>query len=193
MSKVIWKDVPNYEGFYQVSSDGHVKSVYRYQKELKPFLSNTGYKRVDLFKNGLRKQFSVHRLVASCFCERKVNDEVVNHIDEDKLNNNFENLEWCTQKENANHGTAIKRRIMNTDYINRKINRKNQILKCSIPVVQISLKGEFIKIWNSASDFCRVNKKTNVSNIRACCEGKRKTAYGFIFRNAEGSVDLSVK
>ena len=97
----IWKSILDYEGLYEVSNYGRVRSVYRYKRILKPMISNSGYERVDLFKNKNRKQFSVHRLVALTFIDNPEGKEIVNHKDENKLNNHMDNLEWVTNKENC--------------------------------------------------------------------------------------------
>ena len=179
----VWKDVCGYEGLYQVSNKGRVKSIYRYRKVLKPQTSNSGYLRVDLFKDKARKQFSIHRLVAIAFLPNPENKPEVNHKDECKTNNFLCNLEWVSRKENNRYGTRRQRQKANTDYRNRKVNNANQIQKASIPIIQYTKNGTFIKRWNSVSDFCRKNNKKSISPIRECCRGKRKTAYGYIFKN----------
>lgn len=111
----VWCDVPDYEGMYQVSNTGKVKSLSRiiktsngklyHRKEniLKPFYEKRGYMRVKLCKNGTEKMFCVHRLVATCFIPNVYNREQVNHIDGNKTNNNASNLEWCTNEQNMKH------------------------------------------------------------------------------------------
>ena len=184
----IWKPIPGYENFYEVSNMGHIKSVYRYKKILKPMISNSGYKRVDLFKKGVRKQVSVHRIVAEVFVANPFNKTFVNHKNEIKTDNRADNLEWVTHKENCNYGTAIQRRLAHTDYSNRTINNANQIKACSKPILQYSKNGEFIRAWNSASECARINGWC-ISNIRRAAKKERKTAYGFVF--TERSDDLS--
>jgi len=181
MSKVIWLPVVGYEGLYEVSSNGLVRSIYRYKRVLKPMISNSGYERVDLFKNKTRKQFSVHRLVAQAFCDNPNNFDVVNHKDECKTNNNYENLEWVSHADNCSYGTAIARRLSNTDYSKRRVNNENQIRVCSKPISQYSKDGEFIKNWKSASE-CSRETGISISGIRGVCTGKRKTVKGFIFK-----------
>lgn len=196
MSNVIsseeWRDIPGYEGLYQVSNLGRVKSLYRYKKQLKPKISNAGYERVNLFKNKQGKWHSVHRLVAMTFVENPMNKPEVNHKDECKINNKASNLEWVTRKENNIFGSRIYRQRKHTDYKNRKRNNQKQIENCSIPIAQYSIDGKLIRYWKSASEYCRENGKSSISPIRMCCKGKRKTAYGFIFKNIERGVDVSV-
>lgn len=107
----IWKDIEGYEGIYQVSNLGRVKNIKR-NIFMKDSLSRKGYKMIDL-RNAPnpRKRYSVHRLVAEAFIPNPDNKPQVNHIDEDKTNNNVYNLEWVTAKENSNHGTKIQRSI----------------------------------------------------------------------------------
>ena len=104
----IWKDVKGYEGLYQVSSLGKIKSLYNKQN-MKPYIHN-GYSRITLHKNGQCKMNMVHRLVAQAFIDNPLNKPCVNHIDFNRSNNNVENLEWCTYSENQNHSFKNNRR-----------------------------------------------------------------------------------
>ena len=113
----IWKDVVGYEGFYQVSNKGNVRSVERRDSRghrrggriLKPTYDTDGYLRVTLCKNGKHKTKKVHRLVAEAFIPNLESLPHVNHMDEVKDNNELSNLEWCTHKYNMNYGTLIER------------------------------------------------------------------------------------
>ena len=101
-----WKDIEDYEGLYKISEWGDVLSIGHGRKKLlKPFKTEKGYLAVSLWKNGQSKKYRVHRLVASAFCEGADYFPCVNHIDEDKTNNYYENLEWCTIEYNNNYGT----------------------------------------------------------------------------------------
>lgn len=111
-----WRDVPGYEGLYQVSDHGNVRSIARRITDthctrhfsgrlLKQFLDHNGYKVVTLSKQGLLKQIKVHRLVAMAFIPNPKNYPQVNHKDEDATNNLVCNLEWCDGKYNSNYGT----------------------------------------------------------------------------------------
>ena len=117
----IWKSIPGYEGLYEVSNTGRVRSLDRYVKVgfgayrlhkgkiINLTLSNSGYYFVDLTYKYKRKHFYVHRLVAEAFIPNPDNLPQVNHKDEDKTNNIAENLEWCDRKYNMNYGTKIER------------------------------------------------------------------------------------
>ena len=112
----VWKDVVGYEGLYKVSNKGHVYSVERKNSRgikcggriLKQTISS-GYLKLFLYKNGMRKNKYVHRLVAKAFIPNPNNYLEINHKDEDKTNNYVENLEWCTSKYNSNYGTRNER------------------------------------------------------------------------------------
>lgn len=131
---MIWKPIKGYEGLYEVSDTGLVKSCERvvhdsYHKTnklyggklLNPTLTEKGYLQVTL-NNKTQKTYGIHRLVAEAFISNPNNYQVVNHIDENKQNNNVENLEWCTQKQNLEYA-RLKRKIrkeMNKCEYNRK-------------------------------------------------------------------------
>ena len=110
----IWKDVKGYEGLYQVSNLGQVKRLgndrQMREKTLKGNKVKSGYMQVVLCKKGKSKPLYVHRLVAIAFIPNPNNHKEINHIDEIKTNNNFENLEWCNHKYNCNYGTRNIRR-----------------------------------------------------------------------------------
>lgn len=117
MNEEIWKPVVGYEGLYEVSSYGRVRSLDRYDSrncfrkgELMNFFYGCGYLKVVFCKNGIAKKYLVHRLVAQAFIPNPDNLPQVNHIDEDKSNNCVENLEWCDSKYNNNYGTLKERR-----------------------------------------------------------------------------------
>ena len=116
MSREIWKPIPGYTN-YKVSNLGRVKSIYRAScknqffegRILTPIRNNGGYLKVNLSKDGVRKEGKIHRLVLSAFVGECPEGMVVNHIDEDKTNNCLSNLEYVTPKENSNHGTCRER------------------------------------------------------------------------------------
>ena len=115
-----WKDIEGYEGLYQVSNLGNVKSLNRTsikegrdyrvkEKILKTFLCSSGYPTVVLSNNGKKETLMVHRLVALHFIPNPHKYEQINHKDENKNNNNVDNLEWCTQDYNLHYGNRGKK------------------------------------------------------------------------------------
>ena len=166
----IWKDVKGYEGLYQVSNTGKVRSLH-YRKtdkvcELKPYLMKTGYCRVHLHKpNGEIEDFLIHRLVAEAFIPNPDNLPQVNHKDECKTNNCVENLEWCDNFYNSNYGTH-----------NERVGKAH-----SKTVFQITLDGKFVKEWKSTREVERI-LGINTTCISLACRGIYKTAGGYIWR-----------
>lgn len=113
MQTEIWKPVKGYEGLYEISNFGRVKSLgndkSRKEKILKPIKDKGGYLYVGLCRDGKGKWFKVHRLVAEAFLPNPEGFEQVNHKDENKSNNCSSNIEWCSHKYNSNYGTRTKR------------------------------------------------------------------------------------
>ena len=104
MDKELWKPVVGYEGLYDVSAFGKVKSLkFGKEKELKQTNNTDGYLYVSLYKDGVRKLFKVHRLVAEAFIPNPDNKPCIDHINTIRDDNRAENLRWCTQKENCNN------------------------------------------------------------------------------------------
>lgn len=106
----IWKDIKGYEGKYQISNLGNVRSLYDENQICKTprtkmlrLCERNGYCTIVLSMKGKRKSFQVHRLVAETFIPNTKNKPFINHIDENRKNNNVNNLEWCTQLENVKH------------------------------------------------------------------------------------------
>lgn len=109
-----WKNIKGYEGLYQVSNLGNIKSTDRKierstsvmklkSKPMSQYIGNNGYPMVSLCINGECKRYLVHRLVATVFLTNPLNKAYVNHIDGNKQNSNLENLEWSTPRENSIH------------------------------------------------------------------------------------------
>ena len=118
----VWKNIPGYEGKYQASEFGMVRSTNRIVKKgnkkvpskvsgqlISPYVGTDGYLRVDMSRNGNRRHEKLHSIIAKTFIPNPDNKETVNHIDENKLNNTVSNLEWMTNAENVNYGTRIQR------------------------------------------------------------------------------------
>ena len=183
----IWKDVENYEGLYQVSNLGRIKSlerdVYRQNgtfhyhaggKILAPVLDRGGYQYVRLSKNGREKKESVHRLVAMAFLPNPENKSQVNHKDEVKTNNVVENLEWCTSVYNANYGTRIQRCVQNHKYPKLGNHPNAKAAFC----VELNKTFDCAKRAGEELGIC-------VTSISQVCRGKRKTAGGFHWKYAD--------
>lgn len=167
MENEIWKDIKGYEGLYQVSNMGQVKSLPRYTTKGKILVSvkdKDGYLRVCLSKDNRHKSYYVHRLVAEAFIPNPDNLPEINHKDCNPGNDKIENLEYCDRSYNVN-------------YSNR-----NKIVsdRLSKPVIQMTLDGVIIAIWPSIKQAAK--NGFDASNICNCCIGKRKTHAGFIWR-----------
>ena len=180
MIEEIWKDIPNYEGIYQASNLGRVKSLERFRKGkngslasvkekiFKPQIDHRGYYRVELWKQSIGKRYKVHRLVWEAFNGSIPEGLQVNHINEVKTDNRLENLNLMTPKENTNWGTGIERRAK----------------KQSKPVLQFTLDDILVKEYPSTH---QVERETGFSQscIFKCCKGKYKAAYGYKWKYKE--------
>ena len=187
MDKEIWKDIEGYEGLYQVSNLGRVKSLYKFinnnpksksigyyseERILKCFNNKKGYKMVKLYKNTEHITKRVHRLVAQTFIPNPKKLPQVNHIDGNKINNKVSNLEWCTNRENQIHAWK-------NNLIKKRTGKDNKLSK---KVYQYDLNGLLINIWDCVST---AEKTLHIKNISTVCHGKRKTAGGYIWRYSQ--------
>lgn len=162
----VWKDIEGYEGLYQVSNLGRIKSLCREGCFLGVFYNRKGYARCRLYKDGKGRNFRVHRLVAMTFIPNPDNKPEVNHIDGNKRNNCVTNLEWVTSSENHVHAyvTGLRKR------------RGNGVL-------QYDLEGNFIAEFPGITEAARVIGKPSLrSSIGKCCNGDRITTGNFIWR-----------
>ena len=172
----IWKDIKGFEGLYQISNFGNVKSLARkvnngkgiytrQERVMTGEIDKYGYHQVCLRINGKGKKYKVHRLVAEAFIPNPNNLPEINHKDENKLNNNVDNLEWCTPKYNINYGTARQRMVETMP---------------KRTVLQYSLDGEFIAEHESINAAARaINGRTG--NIYNCCVGQYTKTQGYVF------------
>lgn len=189
--KEIWKDIKGYEGLYQVSNLGRVKNLERkvrcknaertIKEKILILSKSTDYIQVSLSKRGKSKTHLVHRLVAQTFIPNKNNYKEINHKDCNKHNNCVENLEWCSRKQNMLHAK------------NNGLIKSNKGEKCywfnkhgkdhgsSKKIIQFDKNGKLIKKWDSLTDVTR-ELRIWKSNICKCCEGKRKTAGGYVWK-----------
>lgn len=198
----VWREVSGYEGLYDVSNFGNIRSrnyrTWGITKNLTPKINNKGYLYVFLTKNKECKCKLVHRLVAEAFLENKAGLPIVNHRDANPFNNNVENLEWCTQSYNVdyyiiNHSNRERRKksgeirkdqlpVYTNKYKVKKTGRTNR--RHNIEIVQLSVDDEVIGIFKNARDVVHV-KGYNEFSITECCDGRRKTAYGYKWRYAQ--------
>lgn len=168
-----WKPIDELDGLYLISDTGKVFSV-RTNRIIKTHLSNMGYERVSVDINGETYKYSVHRLVATAFIPNPDNLPCVNHKDENPLNNNVDNLEWCTQKYNINYGTCIERRVKNT------VHKKGADAPRAKEVYQFTLDGELVGKYGSLSD--AVNETgLNKKSLGKACRGLLKTYSGYVW------------
>lgn len=177
MTEEHWKSIKGYEGYYEVSDKGRVRSVDRYVptknsrsknhkyfvkgRIKKPFVAHDGYLRMPLNKNGKSKKFFVHRLVMNAFSPNPDPERLtqINHKNEITSDNRVENLEWCTQTYNNNYGDRVTKQAQSL--VNGKKAKR---------VGQYDLDGNLIKIWPSTRECGRHGFKH--SGVGACCLGK---------------------
>ena len=154
------------EGFenYEVSNLGKVRNI-KSGRILKPYLNHNGYLKHHLYRHDKQKELFLHRIIAIAFIDNPGKKPQVNHIDENKLNNDLSNLEWCTVKENIIHGTRTKRAAE----------------KCSKKVIQLDLNDN---VLNEFESMTQAEQETGVSrrSIGRCCNGKLKSARGYKWR-----------
>lgn len=186
----IWKPVVGYEGLYEVSNLGRVKSLgkgktWKTERIKKAKIGSNGYNSLTLWKNGKENGFLVHRLVAEAFIPNPNNLPQVNHKDENKQNNCAENLEWCTCEYNLNYGTHNER--MKKHHYSPMLGKFGKLHPNSKPIYQFSLEGNLIKMFESTREVERELGYRN-SNISSCARGKYKTAYGYVWRYKEEKV-----
>ena len=169
-----WKEIKDYEGYYEISDYGNIRSVAHkvktkcgaYRKSPGRMLiqktTAKGYKQAHLSKGGEAKWFLVHRLVAMAFVPNPNNFPQVNHKDEDKMNNRYDNLEWVTPSDNCKYG-------------HRNDNIIARTRKC---VSQFSLDGTFLRTFKTLNGAAR-ETKIGASHICCVCKGKRDQAGGY--------------
>ena len=169
-----WIPVKGYEGLYEVSGIlGKVRSL-NYNgtgrvKILTGGFDGKGYVRIDLSKNGKRRTFKEHRIVAEHFRPNPLNLPCVNHLNENKTDNRASNLSWTTYEENNNYGTHNER--VAESLINGKLSKTVQ---------QFTLNGEFVREWPSTGE-CERNGFSR-SHVADCCRGERKSHKGYIWK-----------
>lgn len=171
-----WKNIPGFDGVYQVSDQGDVRSVdrmvtmvmkgtpcesFRPGRDIVPAKTHGGYLNVVLYKNGKGYHCLVHRLVASVFIPNPLGLPQVNHLDENKGNNTASNLGWCTAQENSSYGTRPKR--------------------LQTRVAMFTTNGYRVREFESVRDAATF-VRCDYTTIVHCCRGKQKTAKGYVWK-----------
>lgn len=175
-----WRTIEGYEGMYEVSSQGNVRSLpkavdigvciqNRKEKFLKQVPDGKGYMMVWFYKDGKRKMHKVHRLVAKAFIPNTENKPEVDHINADKADNRMENLRWVTSRENFHNPITYKR---NADSKRGVLNHKAKA------VVQMDMQGNVIREWGCMQDATTALGKKR-SHITDCCLGLRDHCLGY--------------
>lgn len=190
--KEIWKTIDGTDNKYSVSNLGNVKrnehytivgptknrksesKIFYKEKLLKKYINNDGYEIVHLNRNNKPTSLKVHRLVAEAFIPNPNNYDQINHINEIRNDNTCNNLQWCSARQNANHGSR-----------NKKLSKA-----CGIKVAQYTNTGELIKIWDSISQASKFYGTKTTANIRRVCKGlpNRKTYKGYIWKYVDSKV-----
>lgn len=160
----LWRDVKGYEGIYKISNTGMILSLNRpYNHRGDHYMVDHGdahgYRIVMLCKGGVCKTHRVHRLVAEAFVQNPHGYTEINHIDENKANNNADNLEWCTRAYNIHYGSRTQ--------------------KTATKVAMFSVNMDLIKTYPSIREACRQNGFNCPGNISNVLKGKATTAYGY--------------
>jgi len=188
----IWKDIKGYEGYYQISNLGNIKSLNRtienkgaiggkYKikgKSRSQSISKTGYYICTLCKNGKERTFKVHRLIAEAFIDNPNNLPIINHKDGNKLNNSIDNLEWCDYSYNNKEAYKQGLKESNLKWIIECNKRKRK------KVNQYDLNNNFIKQYESINEAENQTKVHHI-NIIKVCKGQRITAGGYKWKYAE--------
>lgn len=198
MESEIWRPVVGYEGLYEVSSIGRIRSVDRLieckngvihhikGRIIRPCVSQTGYLCVSLSKNNTGKTLKLHRIVATAFIENKYNKPHVDHIDTDRKNCKVSNLRWATRKENANNPNSILNcsRAASKKYGSGwkmiETRNRNQSRGAEIPICQYSTQRVFIKRFRSIAEAARETGVQDAS-IHLYLRGKLRHAGGYLW------------
>lgn len=178
----VWKSVPGYEGFYEASNYGRVRSIFRrfrnkagrlcdfHSQIIKVIITKSGYCSVSLSKEGNTRSHRLHKVVLESFCVRPFGKEQINHKDENKHNNCLTNLEFCTAKYNSNYGTKIERF--------RRKNTNNP--KHSKSILQYTPEGKLVAEYPSIKEAWRMTG-VDTRSISCACNGHHLTSCGYVW------------
>lgn len=171
MQEEIWKDIPGYEGYYQASSLGRIKSLYQGKNTILKYSDVRGYKKLTLIKDTSKQYFRVHRLIGLTFIDNPLNKEHINHINGIRDDNRIENLEWCTPKENAIH----RRDVLGYRHTQES---KNKISIAQLKPIQCSVT---LKIWYG-NESCAKDLGIKTKSLNNMLNGynKNKTTVKYI-------------
>lgn len=211
MEKEIWRDIVGYEGKYQVSNCGRVRSVKRTvwdnrgyyktvpEKILKVGITSRGYAEVQLWKDGIKKYYLVHRLVGQAFLPNPEKLPQVNHKDENKQNNNVDNLEFCSVSYNNTYNGKAKKagkkiseklrgRKLPEEQIKKIAEKNRNHPRKSKPIMAIDMVTGLRLVFPSIREAERQLRVSN-NNIAHCLKGRHKTAGGYIWKYIEDKED----
>ena len=189
--KEIWKDIEGYEGLYQVSNFGKVRSLDRYNSKgcwikgciLEP-TNCKGYLQIVLFLNGKKSYYYIHRIVAEAFLPNPDNKPEIDHINTDKTDNTV----WLNEDGSVNYDKTNLRWVTHTENMNNPLTRKKQSTRfkgkighntpASKIIAQLDKNGKLLKVWLCAMDAVRQEGYTQ-EHISSCCKGTLKTHKGY--------------
>lgn len=176
MIKEIWKDISGYEGLYQVSNFGRIKSYHRGKTSVLAGTPNNGYIRIRLCKDGIRGNLIlIHRLVCVAFIPNPENKPCVNHIDGNPSNNNVNNLEWCTSSENELHS----HRVLKKPTTKYWLGKKGKLHYWSKPIICIQTNKRYDCAKEAAHEL-----NLQGANICKVLNGQRNHTGGYTFKYA---------
>lgn len=187
--KEIWRNVKGYEGLYEVSNLGRIKSIQRSGTPggvRKLNVNKYGYVYVMLSKSNKHKNHTVHRLVGLAFIPSVDGKELINHIDGNKSNNNLKNLEWVNNSENRKHAFANNLQKVNLDKAH-EVAWENQKRK----VKQFSLDGKFVSEFLSIQE-AAIKNGIGRTGISQCLSGRYKQSGGFMWKYSEDVIGKSI-
>ncbi|MEN2467898.1 NUMOD4 domain-containing protein [Ornithinibacillus sp. JPR2-1] len=188
MEDEVWKDIEGYEGYYQVSNLGRIRSLDRTVKQKegftqnikgslkKPYTRKDGYQSLFLYKNNKGNRQYVHRWVAKAFIPNPKEYEVINHIDENPSNNHYKNLEWCDHQYNLTYGDKVER-VTNSEGYKARTKRLRK------PIYVIDREGN--RTWYESITAACEELDLHYSNVHKSLTGKKYPTYkGYTFEYA---------